>query len=285
MSKSHNKKRNVGILYEQLLRKISSALVDKDQQTAERTVSILKKHFKPGTQLYREFRVFNALVKTKVSSESLACRILDEAKKAARDHDPIRLRAEKSALIKEINYKLTDPKFYHQRVRDYRSYATIQQMMNCWRRPDDEVDIRRLSQYENSTVEWLMADHEPRGLAEQRDPDVNVLTVKIMTEKFNGKYGAVLNEDQGEIIRRYALSEVAKDDSEFISYLDGVKNKTLASLQKYARLCENRVLNEKMAPVIDKIRSFNTSTVDDDSLAKFLLLSKLGQELRGKKNE
>ncbi|HIL97220.1 MAG TPA: hypothetical protein EYG51_15085 [Pseudomonadales bacterium] len=210
---------------------------------------------------------------------------MDEAKKAARDHDPIRLRAEKSALIKEINYKLTDPKFYHQRVRDYRSYATIQQMMNCWRRPDDEVDIRRLSQYENSTVEWLMADHEPRGLAEQRDPDVNVLTVKIMTEKFNGKYGAVLNEDQGEIIRRYALSEVAKDDSEFISYLDGVKNKTLASLQKYARLCENRVLNEKMAPVIDKIRSFNTSTVDDDSLAKFLLLSKLGQELRGKKNE
>jgi len=282
MSKSHNKKRNVGILYEQLLRKISCAMVDKDQQTAEKTVSILKKHFKPGTQLYGEFRVFNALVKTKVSSESLACRILDEAKKAARNHDPIKLRAEKSALIKEINYKLADPKFYHQRVKDYRSYATIQQMMNCWRRPSEDVDITRVSQYENSTVEWLMADHVPQALKDQRDPDVNSLTVKIMTEKFNGKYGAVLNEDQGEIIRRYALTDTIKDKGEFTSYLNTVKSSTLASLQKYSRLCENRVLNEKMSDVVENIKSFNPATVDDDSLAKFLLLSKLGQEIKGK---
>ena len=281
MSKSHNKKRNVGILYEQLLRKVSSAMVDKDQHTAEKTVTILKKHFKPGTQLYGEFRVFNALVKTKVSSESLACRILDEAKKAARDHDPIKLRAEKSALIKEINYKLADPKFYNQRVKDYRSYATIQQLMNCWRRPEEDIDITRVSQYENSTVEWLMADHKSQTLKDHRNPDVNSLTVKIMTEKFNKKYGAVLNEDQGEIIRRYTLTDTAKGKGEFTSYLNTVKSNTLASLQKYSRLCENRVLNKKMSIVVENIESFNPATVDDDSLAKFLLLSKLGQEIKG----
>ena len=127
-----------------------------------------------------------------------------------------------------------------------------------------------------------MADHVPQALKDQRDPDVNSLTVKIMTEKFNGKYGAVLNEDQGEIIRRYALTDTIKDKGEFTSYLNTVKSSTLASLQKYSRLCENRVLNEKMSDVVENIKSFNPATVDDDSLAKFLLLSKLGQEIKGK---
>ena len=87
MSNNHNKKRNVGLIYEQLIRYASKCLLEGKAERAETAMKIMKDHFKPGSELYKEFRLFNALVQTSVSSESLAIRVLDEAKKAALTHD------------------------------------------------------------------------------------------------------------------------------------------------------------------------------------------------------
>ena len=104
----HNKKRNVGLLYEQLMRFASCCILENDQDKARKSVDILCRHFKPGTALYREFRLFNALVDSKVSSKDIARRIIDESKKACLSHDKNQLRKEKSILIKEINHILND---------------------------------------------------------------------------------------------------------------------------------------------------------------------------------
>ena len=112
MGKAHNKKRNIGIIYEQLLGYISESIVDKDTKKTKKAVEILKKHFAPGTHLYKEFRLFNALVRTTVSSESLALRILSEARSAAVNHNPHTLQKEKSSLIRDINKTIDEPSFY-----------------------------------------------------------------------------------------------------------------------------------------------------------------------------
>ena len=39
---THNKKRNVGIIYEQLMRKISEHIVDGDNESAVKVVNIVK---------------------------------------------------------------------------------------------------------------------------------------------------------------------------------------------------------------------------------------------------
>ena len=281
-TRSHNKKRNVGIIYEQLLRKVSRCLVEKKSDESEKVLLILKKHFKPGTQLYKEFRLFNALVKTTVDSESLACRILAEARTAAQDHDSGKLRAEKSALIRDINHTLGNTSFYNQRVEGYRTYATIQTLLNDWR-AGDRGDLSRIAKYENIVVEWLTREKQVQPLNEHKDSDINSLTVKIMTEKFNNKYGAVLNEQQREIINRYALADT--DSEGFVCYLKEVKAECQRSLSAYASTCDNKILNQKMGTVLENIDSFDASTVSDDSLAKFLLLSKLGHELRESQGE
>jgi hypothetical protein len=277
MNKSHNKKRNVGIIYEQLLRKVSHCLVEQNNDTSEKALAVLKRHFKPGTQLYKEFRLFNALVKTTVDTDSLACRILAEARRAAQDHDAALLRTEKSALIRDINHVLGDPSFYSQRVEDYRTYATIQTLLNDWR-AGDASDLSRVAKYENVIVEWLTRKCDVIPLNEHRNADVNTLTVKIMTEKFNSKYGAILNEQQRDIIKQYALSQES-GGKEFVTYLGEVKKGCMQELRRYSRICDNKILNEKMKDVLENIKRFDVSTVDDDSLAKFLLLSKLSHEL------
>ena len=96
MGKAHNKKRNVGIIYEQLLQLIAKYLVEGNQDKHREGLAILKRNFKPESELYREFRLFNALVKTTVRNDSLAARILAEAKAAALDFDAQQLRREKA---------------------------------------------------------------------------------------------------------------------------------------------------------------------------------------------
>jgi chromatin segregation and condensation protein Rec8/ScpA/Scc1 (kleisin family) len=103
---NHNKKRNVGLIYEQLIRYASKCILEGKQEKAEIAMQILKEHFKVGTELYKEFRLFNALVQTTVPTESFAFRVLSEEKDASRKHDTAKLDYEKGALIRSINKRL-----------------------------------------------------------------------------------------------------------------------------------------------------------------------------------
>ena len=101
MTKSHNKKRNIGIIYELLLRNISSNLIAKNVNEAQRSLDLLSSRFNKDSELYREFRLFNALANASVSDTAIAAGILAEAKRAARRCDTKKLNHEKSMLIKE----------------------------------------------------------------------------------------------------------------------------------------------------------------------------------------
>src|SRR6056297_1342856 len=95
--KSHNKKRNTGLLYEFLVRRISEALLEGDQKKSNIALKVIKKHFsKENSQLYKEFRLINSLMKTTVGSEHTAASIIKEAKRAAKSHNNKSLDREKS---------------------------------------------------------------------------------------------------------------------------------------------------------------------------------------------
>ena len=77
--RSHNKKRNVGIIYEQLILTVSKALIDNDINKAKIAKNIIKKYFRPGTEIYKEHKLFQSLIRTHIKDNSLATRILIES--------------------------------------------------------------------------------------------------------------------------------------------------------------------------------------------------------------
>ena len=284
MSKSHNKKRNVGIIYEQLLRTMAEALISDETEKYQATLQIIRKHFAPGTQLYREFRLFNALVKTTVDKESLATRILQEAKSAALGFDRDQLRKEKAALIKDINYSLSDPGFYRQRINEYREYATIQTLLNDWR-SGSSTNIARVADYENKVCDFLLVEKNEETLSVLKDEDVSGLTVRLMTEKFNNRYGQQLNDSQQTLIREYVFSTQKGESSQFKGYLNELKETLSTELQIFSKTCNNQILNEKMDRVGNAITSLDTSVINDDTVARFLLVSQLKSEIMEGDNE
>ena len=109
MARSHNKKRNVGIIYEQVMSFICEKLMEDNSLEAEKAINIIKENFNNNTQLRKEFKLFKALAETHDITGNLANLIISEAKSACNKmFDSQKLEKEKSKLIKDLNPSLMD---------------------------------------------------------------------------------------------------------------------------------------------------------------------------------
>lgn len=287
MSRSHNKKRNTALLYEFLIRTISSALVEGDKKKSSTALKILRRHFKQGTQLYKEFRLFNALIKTTVSSDAVAASILNEAKTAARVFDVNELDREKSLLIRNINHAIKDENFYDQPIAEYRLYASIQTLLNEWRKPAGTVDIQVMADYENQLRDWLVTEKKKveQPLIDE-SPGTARLLMKVMMKKLNEKYSSSLNDEQREIIKAYAFSAANDDQTTIKKKLEEIKTSLLESIDGYSKQkSENTFLVEKLQNTKSKILSESFDNVDDSVVSKFMLYSTLRHELNDNEGE
>ena len=278
MKNSHNKKRNVGVIYELLLRHISSRLIEENNDDAQSALNIIENYFSESSELYKEFRLFNALVRTTVSDTPVAAAILTEAKNAARRFDPRALDREKSSLIREINYNINDDGFYHRRIPNYRMYATIQSVLNEWRK-GDLSNLSKMITYESKIVEWLLQEKIEKKLSDEIDPNVDNLVVKILTEKFNKKYENKLNFEQKDIIKLYVFSMNSDGGESIRKNLQEIRDKTIDELDNLRRTTGNTVILEKIDEVKNNIKNTDLSEMNDSVISRFLLMSRLKLEI------
>lgn len=279
MTIQHNKKRNVGIIYELLLRSISASLVEGNKQKAQDALDIIAKYYDKSTELYKEYRLFNAMVKSTVSDTPVAAAVLSEAKSAARRFDIKKLDHEKSLLIREINHKLQDLNFYHRRIPDYRYYATVQNLMNEWS-IGDRSDLVKTVSLEGQVVQWLLREKTEIELEDVK-PNIEVdgLVVKIMSEKFNQKYGNKLNESQTQLIRDYIFSIENNQTDVFVDRLAELKEQALGKVNILKLKTENQILQERIPLVESALRSLTLKELDDETISKFMTISQLVTEL------
>jgi hypothetical protein len=285
MSKIHNKKRNVGIVYELMLRHIASCLVEGKNSSAQSALDLLSKSFSSETELYKEFRLFNALANSTVTSSSVAAAILSEARSAARRTDFKKLNREKSELIKEINHKLVDDEFYYRKIPQYRSYATIQRLLNSWR-AGDRSNLAEAVQLESQVVDHLLEEKQlEKDVQSHVSEDIDSLVVKILSEKFNKKYGETLNHEQKSLVRTYVFSIVSDGGEKITSLLESMRKRTLKEIKALESKTENKTIQEKIPEVVFKINELRCDSPDDDLISKYLTVSQLKQTLLEVENE
>lgn len=287
MSRTHNKKRNTALLYEFLIKTISSALVENDKRKSSIALKIIRRYFKSGTELYKEFRIFNALIKTTVSSDSVGTSILKEARAAVESLNHEMLDKEKSLLIRNINHAINDENFYDQPVAEYRMYASIQTLFNEWQKPVGTADIALLANYENQLREWLISEKkkEDHTIIDET-PGTTRLLMKIMMKKLNEKYSVSLNNDQREIIKAYAFSTANDNQTTIKKKLVEVQCTLLEAIDIYTtQNSNNTFVVDKLQNAKSKILSESFDTVDDTTVSKFMLYSSLQHELTTNEGE
>lgn len=268
----HNKKRNVGLIYEFLVRAASEAIIEGDDKKRDTALKIIKKHFSKNSELYKEFRLFHSLVATTVVSESVADKILESAKQASKCYNEKTLDHEKSMLIRSVNHLLNDPKFYNRRVNEYTIYATVQTLLNEWRKkvPDNIVVV---AEFEQQLKEWLLSKKEVPTV-EQTDADP--LVEKLMIKKFNDRYGGQLTKEQSDLIRSYIFS-----NGELTNKMTSLKESTLNEIGNYLKEHGKGYVSQKLQKAKEIIQEAKIENTDE-SVIKFLDVAKLKHEIVSK---
>ncbi len=275
-SRHHNKKRNTGVVYELLLRRVSSCLVEGDRAAAQVCLNIISRHFRPGSELYREFRLFNALANAQVSGTPVAAVILTEAKDAARRTRRDHLEAEKGRLISDINRRLGQD-FYDTHFDRYRQYATIQTLLNDWR--DSAAPTERIVSYETRLVESMLGEKIHVSTAERVD-GVDSLVVEIMTEKLNSKFSSVLTDEQRRVVRDYIFAQPGSDQTSLRQMMQEIRTRAIHDLDHYVAHERNECIREGAGEVRRRLSELSLDLIDDDTVVKFLTAAKLSQEIR-----
>lgn len=277
----HNKRRNSLLIYEFLVRTISKSIIDDDKKKSAVALKILKKHFKQGTELYKEFRLMNALAKTTVTSEHTAASILSEAKNAANSFDIQKLDREKSILIRNINHSLNDDNFYDQHVNEYREFATIQTLINEWR--SSSKDLHSVAKLEDHLMKYLVTEKSsiPDSTISDDTSGTARLLMKVMTKKLNEKYNGILNEQQKSLIKAYAYSTASEDQTSIRMKLHEIKGQLVSLIDGYETEA-NEYLRNKLQETKGTLLSEDLELVDDETVTRFMLYSKLRDELESK---
>ena len=276
MPKTHNKKRNIGIIYEQIIQHVCKKAVENDEVKAEAGINIINECFKKGTQLNKEYKLFKALAETKGVSGHLANSIIFEAKKACNQmFDSEKLEKEKSSLIKKLNYSFGKGVIFEENIHNYKLYATIQTLLNEWRDPKN-ASFDLTTKYEIKLHESLISE---KTITDQPQNSIKAdkLTFKLMNEIFDQKYKSVLNESQNKLLYYFSSNE----EKELLSECNALKHDTQNLLKEYISNCNNKILLEKYKKIDNQITNLSTESIDKESLQKYLLLAKLKEELLG----
>jgi uncharacterized membrane protein YheB (UPF0754 family) len=265
---SHNKKRNPGLIVEFLMKRLSTALVQSDERSAKSATKLLRKRVNPGTRLYKEYKVIDALVNASVDNPTTARAVLVEARKAILSCDKEVLNSELNMLISEINKeKLNeDGCFYETPVPLYREYATVSQLIKEWRAGVNPLEIVRLEEVvANSLVKTPQEKKE--SLTESMTAGESRLLIKIMLKKMNEKYDNTLSSEQKRLLSAYVTS--SEDLSHVRSVMHSIKERLESALRDYTT---DNMSRDKLAEVKNMLsdEQITEAPITEETVKRFM---------------
>jgi len=254
----HNKIRNTGLLFEFLLRQITSDVLNKNNGHA---VKIVKEKFNENTELGKELALYNILISKKFKSDSKADYFINEVMKARGDLNNSTLRRERYNLIKEIQSNYNLQKFMSSKVPNYKTYASIYTLFEY----DKSLSPDQKTESFFNIVEHVTTSDKSIKLSETvttlpDDEDLRILTYRTLLEKFNNKY-TKLSKDQKNLLREY-INNVSNTNSlkdTLKEIIKGLKE----DLKTHSKNLQDEVVKIKMSEAIKSIDKF--CGIDDKS--------------------
>ena len=281
----HNKIRNTGLLFEFLLRQITSDVLNKNNGHA---VKIVKEKFNENTELGKELALYNVLITKKFKSDSKADYFINEVMKARDDLNNSTLRRERYNLIKEIQSNYNLQKFMSSKVPNYKTYASIFTLFeyNKSLSPDQKTEsFFNLVEHVTTNDKSIKLSETVQKLPD--DEDLRILTYKTLLEKFNQKY-TKLSGAQKNLLREY-INNISNTNSLKDTLKEIVKG-LKRDLTTHSKNLKDKVVKIKMSEAIKSINKFcgindKTDVVKDGYVVQTMRYLELVKEVKKSGNK
>lgn len=282
----HSKFKNTGVLFELLVRQITLEVLNGDK--TENAKNIVREFFGPSTELNKELRLYDILLKEKYSSETKADRLVETVCDAHTKLNQLKLSKEKFNLIKEVSAKFDIEQFLSSPITNYKVLASIYKVFESKR--ENSYDIKdifnsKITLIENITSKpsQLAKPTEDKKLIEtyiQQDKDLRLLTYKILVETFNKKY-TNLNDSQKNLLKEY-INNIT-NTTKFKDYVGIELPKIVAELKSIKSKVEDKVTTIKLSETISVLEKMKMGkSVTDGQVSSIMLSYELIKELKSK---
>ena len=281
MNIKHSKYKNTGILFEILVRQITSdTLSGKDSKATH----ILKKYF-VKTELGKEYKLYETLFKHKNLTEGKAEIIINSIIESSRNLNRGTLKRQKYNLIKEISehYNLED--FFKTKLPSYKVHAALYTLVEIYNsenlsNPTQIIEnkIALLESLTTHIVDKQKVENDLMVEFQSYDKDLRILTYKVMLEKFNGKYEN-LNDNQKSILKEFinAVDSTPKLKEFYNEKIQEIKNE----LTNVTKKVKDKVVQIKLNEVNNILLPLGKkANVGNDDLVNLLQYYSLLEELQ-----
>jgi hypothetical protein len=282
----HSKVKNTGVLFELLVRQITLEVLNGDK--TENAKNIVKEFFAAGTELNKELRLYDLLLKEKYNSESKAEMFVDTVSQAHAKLHEGKLAKEKYNLIKQINEKFELEQFLSSPITNYKVLASIYKVFES--KKSENYDIKDVFNSKVTLIENIIARPsiktnkvEDTKLIEsykQQDKDLRLLTYKILVETFNKKY-TNLDSNQKNLLKEY-INNIS-NTSKFKDYLSVELPKIVAELKLIKAKIQDKVTTIKLSETISILEKMKMGkSITDGQVSSIMLSYELIKELKSK---
>ena len=281
----HNKIRNTGLLFEFLLRQITSDVLNKDQNS--KAVTIVKQKFNENTELGKELALYNILITKKFKSDSQADYFINEVIRTRGDLNNSTLRREKYNLIKEIQSNYNLQKFMSSKVPNYKTYASIYKLFEYKSLSPDKKTESFFNIVEHVTTKDTNIKLSETVKTLPDDEDLRILTYRTLLEKFNQKY-TKLSGAQKNLLREY-INNVSNTNS-LKDTLRDIVNSLREDLKTHSKNLQDKVVKIKMTEALKSIDKFcglndKSENVKDKYVVQTMRYMELLKELKKSGNK
>ncbi len=204
----HSKFKNTGILFEILVKKITSDTLSGKNSKA---IKIIKEYF-VNTELGKEYKLYETMFKTKNQTEHRANMVLNTILEQSKKINRTKLKGEKYRLIKELKSIYNIEELFKTKLSDYKSQASLYTLLEIYNtnkstNPQQVVDnkITILEHVSGGSVNNEKIKDTVLAEFKSYDKDLRTLTYHVILENFNTKYDK-LNTQQKLILKEFINS-------------------------------------------------------------------------------
>ena len=277
----NSKYKNTGILFELLIRQISSDILSNKDSHA---VSLVKKYFSK-TELAKEHKLYQTLININSLSETKAESLIETISRLSERLNKSILRNEKYNLIKEIkdNYNLEN--FFKAKIQNYKVNAAVFNLLEA-HNSSDFIHPKVIIDNKVTLLEFLTQKPIDKNQVKDKileeyskqDKGTRMLIYKLMIDKFNNKYSNLLPEQKS------LLKEFINNVSNTVTLKEYV-NSQIQNIKLELEVLVKNITDKKTQIKIQEVNSIlnlipKSSSVNDDDVLNLMNYYELLHELR-----
>jgi len=208
MQVKHSKYKNTGILFELLVRQITTDTLDGKDSPAK---DILKKYF-VKTELGREYKLYETLLKKTSLTETKANIVVSTLTDSSLTLNRSVIKRQKYNLISEIQKYYDLNEFFNHKLPNYKVFAAFYTLLEITNVPQAVNPVQTINNkvtiLEHLTAAQIKEDRvrdEVMDEFSKADKDVRFIAYKMLLESFNTKYND-LHQNQKLILKEFITS-------------------------------------------------------------------------------